>query len=189
MTTMDEFYRIPLTSGEALATLATLKALSKSTDASGIDIDLEPGILASAVERIEAELPEYVVEQAERLSLSLAASLGSGNSGAFGEEIFNETTEPPFPIGRTRRLLQDAFDRDRQVEIEYFVRSRKEWTTRHVDIMGVHEDDGVWHLRGHCRLRGDCRQFRLDHIRAVRVLDTGEENDTGHDAPDPFRDE
>jgi predicted DNA-binding transcriptional regulator YafY len=60
------------------------------------------------------------------------------------------------------------------------VAGRKEWTHRRVDIGNVYEQNGTWYLSGQCGLRNDHRQFRLDHIRAVRVLD--EENDLA----DPF---
>jgi hypothetical protein len=185
---MEEFYRVPFTSGEALVVLATLKAVARLTDAArgGVDTDLEPGILPSALERFTEEVPEYLAGQADRLagaverSFREALAAGNGMAGGSDEE---ERTAPPFPIGRSRRLLEDAFDRRVPVEIEYFVRSRNEWTTRRVDITDVYDDKGAWLLAGRCGMRDDYRQFRLDHIRAVRVLD----GDDG--VPDPFDEE
>jgi predicted DNA-binding transcriptional regulator YafY len=88
-------------------------------------------------------------------------------------------------VGRTRRLLEDANDPRLPVEIEYFVASRNEWTARRVEIADVYAQNDTWYVSGHCGLRGDFRQFRLDHIRAVRVLDG--EDDEG--MPDPFAEE
>ena len=53
--------------------------------------------------------------------------------------------------------------------------------------MDVYEDyDGssgsdAWYLQAHCHMRDDARLFRLDHIRAVRVLDTLSEDENEND--------
>jgi predicted DNA-binding transcriptional regulator YafY len=190
---IEEFYRIPLTTGEALATLASLKALLHLADTldneDGTNSVLETGILESAISRLENEMPDFAVGQAERLSGSLAAGLRQAGLGA-SEAGYNgqaDRSEPPFYTKRTRRLLEEAQERSVPVEIEYYVRSREEWTTRPIDIMDVYEEDeGDWYLRGHCRLRNDTRQFRLDHIRAVRVLEDADDSD---DLPNPFMEE
>jgi predicted DNA-binding transcriptional regulator YafY len=164
---MDEFYRVPLTSSEALATLALLRALERLAP----DTDVEPGIWKSAAERVADEVPEFVAAQAEALARSLADSLRAGQAAEPNGEDGDERTDPPFPTRRTRRLLEDAFERGVLVEIEYYVASRKQWTTRRVEISDVFARDGTAYLSGHCEMRGDFRQFRLDHVRAVRVLD------------------
>ena len=190
---MDEFYRVPLSSGEALATLATLKAVAAlaGADSGGADTLLEPGILESAIARLEAELPEYAHGEAEKRAGTLAAALAERFGGMM--EAGENDGEPPFPVGRTRRALDAAWRRGMPVEIEYFVRSRGEWTTRRVDIVNLYEDDkGAWILAGQCGTRNDFRNFRLEFIRRVRVLedtvnetDDGE-TDEGDDLPDPF---
>ena len=180
---MDEFYRVPLSSSEALATLAVLRALDALLASGALsDTVIAPGILTSAAERIAAETPDFLSDQAHALSGSLAAALMTELRGGEATDD-EERTEPPFPIRRTRRLLEDADERDRPVEIEYFVQSRNEWTTRRVEISDVSRRDDTWFLSGHCGLRGDYRRFRLDHIRSVRVLDEDE------GVPDPFADE
>jgi hypothetical protein len=197
---VDEFYRVPLTTGEALATLAALKTLSHLCENLGGDTGtvLDTGILQNAITRITDEMPDFASEQAERLAASLAAALveaGLGQSGTGMNAGTGEESEPPFYTGRTRRLLEDAFSRRVPVEIEYYVRSRDQWTTRRVDIIDVYEEagtssesrDSYWNLRGHCQMRNDIRQFRLDHIRAVRVLDLNNEDDEDG-IPDPFSD-
>jgi len=190
--TDDEFYRIPLTSGEALGVLAALRALKEflTENDSTIVSEIDPGILDSAAERVASELPEFTQDRAERLANGLLQALRNAGSLAdvFGDTLNaggSDTGEPPFPIGRTRRLLEDALEQNQPAEIEYFVTSRNEWTTRCVDVVEVRAIDGTWYLSGQCRLRNDYRQFRLDHIRAVRILD-----DEGRGrGPDLFDDE
>ncbi len=178
---MDPFYRVPLSSAEALATLAALRALSELGKAGFLTAEIEPGILESAADRIADEVPEFVARRAETLSGSLADALRP-NFGAPTSDEEESGDEPPFPIRRTRRLLTDAYEQESQVEIEYFVASRDEWTTRRIDIRDVQERNGTWYLSGHDYLRGEPRLFRLDHIRSVRVLDEPT-------LPDPFMEE
>jgi predicted DNA-binding transcriptional regulator YafY len=173
-----EFYQIPLTTEEARAALAVLRALrttlTEADDATFTDFD--SGILTSAAERIANELPEFVIPRAERLAHELTAWLATRPEpepapfGRHGDE------KPPFPIERNRRKLERALDRGLPAEIEYYVRSREEWTVRRVDIEDVFEDEDTWYLEGYCRLRRDHRLFRMDNIRAVRI--------PGEDAPD-----
>ena len=174
---MDPFYRVPLSSAEALATLAALRALSALTRSNHLDTEIEPGIFQSAADHIAEEVPEFLVSRAESLSGPLAEALRSNLRAFADDEELGD--EPPFPVRRTRRLLQDAYEQDLRVEIEYYVASREEWTTRRVDISDVHERNGTWYLSGYDWLRGEHRMFRLDHIRYVRVLDEPV-------LPDPF---
>jgi predicted DNA-binding transcriptional regulator YafY len=71
-------------------------------------------------------------------------------------------------------------------EIEYFVASRNQWSTRSVEIRDVYEGENGWYLEGECLLRRDHRMFRLENIRSVRVVPGKVSAD---DLPDPFDDE
>ena len=173
---MDEYYRAPLTSAEALAAIAVLLAVDALHEAGAVETEIEPGILRSAADRMAGEVPEFLSDQARALAGSLAQALLTGRlARGPGAEDEGPGDEPPFPTRRTCRLLEDAFERDAPVEIEYFVQSRDEWTTRRVLISDVYERESIWYLSGHCELRVDFRQFRLDHIRSVRLLDADAE--------------
>jgi predicted DNA-binding transcriptional regulator YafY len=177
----DGFYRVSLSSGEALATLAALRTLQALLSDMDSVADIDPGILESAADRIADELPEFMAPQADRLAASLALTLLETKIGvsALSEEQYNKT-EPPFPLARNRRLLEDAFEQGKSVEIEYYVASRREWTTRDVAISDVYQKNDEWYLSGQCGLRHEYRHFKLDHIRAVRILHEEDE------VPDPF---
>lgn len=177
----DEFYRVSLSSGEALATLAALRTLQALLQDDAIIADIDPDILESAADRITSDLPEFMAPQADRLAAALALTLIETKMGGRDryEEQYGES-EPPFPIARHRRLLQDAFEQGKNVEIEYYVASRREWTTRDVAISDVYKKNEEWYLSGQCGMRQEYRHFKLDHIRTVRTLDRGD------DVPDPF---
>lgn len=193
-TDVAAFNQVSLTTEEAKATLAVLRAVRNVLiDADGAAFtDFDSDILTTAADRIAEELPEFTVTRAERLSDELAAWLekraetAPETFGRHGDE------KPPFPVQRNRRVLKRAFDRGLAAEIEYYVRSREEWTVRRVDIEDVFEDEDTWYLEGYCRLRRDHRLFRLDNIRAVRI--PGEDSpddiaDEDGDEADPFADE
>lgn len=184
----DEFYRVPFTSGETLAVLALLQAAERLTaGVDGIDSDIEPGILRSAIARFQDETPDFLRDRAQQLAAaiehSFRESLHSGGDSEWEDGKYNRE-DPPFPVGRTLRLAEEAFRRRLPVEIEYFVRSRNEWTARVVDISDIREDEsGSPLMMGHCSLRGDIRQFRLDHIREIHILDDDDS------VSDPFEEE
>jgi predicted DNA-binding transcriptional regulator YafY len=180
----DGLYRISLSSGEALATLAALRALHALLDSDDIVSDIDPAILESAADRITEELPEFMAPQADRLAAAVARTLVETKVGSshLREELYDQA-EPPFPIARNRRLLEDAFEQGKDVEIEYYVASRHEWTTRDVVISDVYKKNEEWYLSGQCGLRQEYRHIKLDHLRAVRVLDKLDKEDH---IPDPI---
>ncbi len=173
---MDEFYRIRLTTAEALATLTVVKAMGALLSAKS-DTTLPAGMLDEAAARFAEELPEFAVNESERLAAALAIDVVDalrsemGNSGS-------PLDEPPFPTGENRLALMGALEKRQPVEIEYYVRSRNEWSRRNVDIQNVYVSGDAWFVSGHCRLRDEFRLFRIDHIRSVRALD--------EDDSDPF---
>jgi hypothetical protein len=93
------FYRIPLSSGEALATLAALRALDRAF-AEGIlpDSDLEPGILASAADHIADELPEFSTVRAEALAAALVRAFKATRPVTRARMRTRHAKRPPFPF-------------------------------------------------------------------------------------------
>ncbi len=184
---MDEFYRAPLSSAEAVATLAGLRALQTLCaglgEALSVAGEFDIGVLETAASRIEGELPEFMTAQASRLAQTLAQEIRVSAGTNRAESEYDPDAVPPFPTGRTRRLLEDAWERDAPVEIEYFVASRGEWTNRRVEISDITDSGNGSLLSGQCGLRHEYRHFRLDHIRAVRVLDNADNE------ADPFSDD
>lgn len=183
---MDEFYRVPLSSGEALATLAALRALRTLTKGEeGILTDVDTQIWETAADRVAEALPDFVSVQADRLGAALAAALREGFQTQTKAFSLVEREKPPLPIQRTRVILENAQLRDRPVEIHYYVKSREEWTTRRVDDVEVYEDGDSWYLAGHCGLRDEHRLFRLDHIGAVRIIgDARKDPEEASDEPE-----
>ena len=68
--------------------------------------------------------------------------------------------------------LRQAIRRGRVVHITYRSASKAEVTRREVEPWSVVGAGGVWYLRGHCRVAGGHRDFRLDRIAELEVLAT-----------------
>lgn len=66
--------------------------------------------------------------------------------------------------------ISEAVTRRRSILMEYYVQSRDELTRRTVDPLGLVYYYDHWNLIGFDHLRKDIRNFRLDYIRSLRVL-------------------
>jgi|SRR5690625_227353 len=67
-------------------------------------------------------------------------------------------------------LYQAVIER-RIVSIKYYSNSRAEVSSREVEPLSLLNHQGRWYLVAWCRLRSDYRDFRLDRIREMTVLD------------------
>jgi proteasome accessory factor C len=67
--------------------------------------------------------------------------------------------------------LRDAVERQRQVQLSYYVPSRDEATERRVDPRGMVTADGFVYLDAWCHSAEAPRLFRLDRIDRAEVLD------------------
>ncbi|MGI9240132.1 MAG: helix-turn-helix transcriptional regulator [Verrucomicrobiales bacterium] len=77
-------------------------------------------------------------------------------------------------LGDERFLMpvQEAVVRRRCLELEYDTGGRGEITQRTVEALGVAFYGRRWHLIGWCQRRQAIRDFRLDRIQSLEVLDT-----------------
>jgi len=69
--------------------------------------------------------------------------------------------------------IQSALAGAQVVEIEYFSRGKGEETKRALEPIGLTFYADNWHLIAWCRLRKDYRDFRLDRIARLKVLNEG----------------
>ncbi len=66
--------------------------------------------------------------------------------------------------------IQAAITNQRILRIEYHSISKDEVTERSVEPLGVYLTTYAWVLVAYCRLRKSNREFRLDHIRSLRLM-------------------
>ncbi|MDJ0663556.1 MAG: WYL domain-containing protein [Acidimicrobiia bacterium] len=82
------------------------------------------------------------------------------------ETVVVDLAEPEFVAE-----LRGAAASQQVVEIEHTALATGETTTRSLEPWLVFATLGNWYLRGHCRLAGAERVFRIDRIRQVTVQD------------------
>jgi predicted DNA-binding transcriptional regulator YafY len=145
-------YRLPplmLTEDEATAVVLGLTAARRLAlgDADGTE---------GALAKIHRVLPDALRRRVEALEATLAFT---------GNAI---TGEPP--AGETVLLLADAIRRSRRVRLTY--RSFEgERTRRELSPYGLVVHAGRWYLAAHDHGRSDLRTFRVDRIRAAKIVD------------------
>jgi proteasome accessory factor C len=132
-----------LTAAEALALLAGGKALLQTPGA-------EPdGPLARALAKVARSLD---IDDQAQVDVRIGASDATATSA----------------LARLDRAVREH----RQVEIDYYTYSRDEKTTRVVDPYRLWSNLGTWYLLAWCHLVNGERQFRVDRVERVELLDT-----------------
>ncbi len=94
------------------------------------------------------------------------------------EAAMDDRTRPTVELGRTQDAsadvagaVSDAIREDRTLEIEYWTESRGSIGTRIIEPHFLVNARDAWYVVAFCRSAGAQRTFRLDRIRAARVLD------------------
>ncbi|MDQ8179751.1 YafY family protein [Pelagicoccus sp. SDUM812005] len=143
---------IMFTEDEAAALGMAGLALNKSSDPS-----LEASI-RSALLKVKAALPEWQRDRLERVEESV---------------VFGWSSHAPKPDGAVARLvdLQSSLAESKALRIAYQAGGRGEVTMREVEPLGLIHYLDYWHLIAWCRLREGYRDFRLDRIQRLEVLE------------------
>jgi predicted DNA-binding transcriptional regulator YafY len=149
---MDGFYLPPLIFTADEASALSLGARMLSHQAAGNLVDAS----RQATTKLLAILPDLIREQVEELSEIIRFGLP--------ERRFNL---------EDRRLvtLRRAIKHQRVIDIVYHSYTRDEVTKRQVEPHALLYSDGNWYVRGYCRLRQDIREFRLERLDELRLLD------------------
>lgn len=127
-------------------------ALSKTSDPS-LDASIESALL-----KVKAALPERQRDRLLRVEESV---------------VFGWSSHAPKPDGAIAQLvdLQSALAESRALSIAYRAGGRGEMTHREIEPLGLIHYLDYWHLIAWCRLRKDYRDFRIDRIQKVEVID------------------
>ncbi|MBN1118779.1 MAG: YafY family transcriptional regulator [Bacteroidales bacterium] len=66
--------------------------------------------------------------------------------------------------------IQKALAEDSCMEITYYANSKSETTTRIIEPLGLYFYSFSWHLIAFCKLRNDYRDFRIDRIKELQIV-------------------
>ncbi|MGE0077671.1 MAG: helix-turn-helix transcriptional regulator [Bacteroidales bacterium] len=160
---IESGYHLPpimFTREEAAAMITAGKMTEKLTD-----ISLEQNY-GTALEKVKAVLRYSDKETLEKLENQILV-------------IHPNHQKKSFP-NCFMASIQKALTQSNILILEYFSNSKKEYTRREIEPVGICFYGGKWHLLAYCRLRKQYRDFRLDRIKNLTI---GTENFTGEHPP------
>lgn len=107
-----------------------------------------------AIERIESILPEHLKSTLESIEMLVPTF-----------HIFSDVSEK-------MPWLRSAIKEQKKIEISY-QRADGEYSDRIIWPLGLFFWGNVWTLVAWCELRNDYRQFRIDRMQKLKVLESG----------------
>ncbi len=144
---------IMLTRAEAGALLLGAKLVEKFSD---LRVNHH---FAGALDKIRAVLGDEDKDSLSRLdNLITVLNASAPDTEAHGD-------------GQWLMDIQSVLAQSRVISMDYYAGYKDELTTRSVEPLGLCFYGGHWHLLAYCRLRRDYRDFRVDRIRTVSVVD------------------
>jgi predicted DNA-binding transcriptional regulator YafY len=152
---LAEGYALPpvqFTQAEAAALFTAEKLLEKMGDAS---VNKE---LQSAMNKIRSVLRNTEKDFLETLEQSMQVHTWRPQQDKSYPNHFIST-------------IQQSLVQQRLISLEYFSLHSNEINLRKVEPIGLCYLTGSWHLIAWCRLRKDIRDFRVDRIRSLQLLD------------------
>ncbi len=71
------------------------------------------------------------------------------------------------------RKIRQAIAQRWMVQMQYFSPSSGQFTERTIEPTEAGYEDNVWRIKAYCQLRQDYREFRLDRMSKLRLIDEG----------------
>lgn len=151
---LDGYHLPPImfTREEAIALLVAEKFMQKHTDRKSQDNFI------SALSKIKAVLDKEKKEEIEALNSQIVVD-------PFGMQFRDQTQNILLS------KIQEALPRQRVIKMNYWTNYKGEYNEREVEPIGICFYSSQWHLIAWCRLRKDYRDFRIDRIEKLDILD------------------
>lgn len=86
-------------------------------------------------------------------------------------KVLLKPLKPKKDIKEVFGRIFNAIKERKKLKIKYWVIHRKELTERIVEPYVIFNSEGVWYFVGFCELRKDFRDFALDRIEKIEMLD------------------
>jgi proteasome accessory factor C len=178
---------------EADYIVKALKSLNDATAQVGgfeewpfyVDVDLlENGIVSLTTAEVIDDVPRLSTRQAAAISagLSYLASIPefAGNADVRGliEKISAGSSRglaevisiAPGSIEAGADIIRQAILTNKAISCEYINR-KQEKTVREIEPLRIDLTGGVWYLRGYCPINKGLRNFLIEHMRSIKILD------------------
>mgnify|MGYP000284729098 FL=1 len=150
-----------------------------------VDIDLlDDGIVSLTTAEVIDDVPRLSTRQAAAISAGLGylatipefagnaqvqgliEQIAAGSSRGMAEVI----SIAPGSVEAGAEQLRQAILSGRAIYCEYINR-KGEKTKREIDPLRIDLTGGVWYLRGYCPVNKGVRNFLIEHMRAIELLD------------------
>jgi proteasome accessory factor C len=150
-----------------------------------VDIDLlDRGIVSLTNAEVIDDVPRLSTRQAAAISAGLSYLAGipefAGNSNvkdliqkisAGSSRGLSEVISiAPGSIEAGAETLRQAILSNRAISCEYINR-KQEKTRREIEPLRIDLTGGVWYLRGYCPINKGVRNFLIEHMRSIEILD------------------
>ena len=173
--------------------LKALKSLNEATAQVGgfeewpfyVDLDLlDEGIVSLTSAEVIDDVPRLSTRQAAAIStgLSYLASIPEFAGSADIQILIKKISEgsslgtnavlsiAPGSVEAGVETLRQAIISNRAISCEYINR-KQEKTVREIEPLRIDLTGGVWYLRGYCPINQGVRNFLIEHMRAIEILD------------------
>ena len=150
-----------------------------------VDIDLlDEGIVSLTTAEVIEDVPRLSTRQAAAISAGLAylasipefannndiqdlmRKISTGSSRGAIEVI----SVAPGSIEAGAETLRQAILSNRAISCEYINR-KQEKAVREIEPLRIDLENGVWYLRGYCPVNRGVRNFLIEHMRSIEILD------------------
>lgn len=150
-----------------------------------IDIDLlDEGVVSMTTAEVIDDVPRLSTRQVAALSagLSYLSSIPEFAASADIKTLMNKISSgsglgrselisiAPGSIESGAETLRDAILSNRAISCEYINR-KQEKSVREIEPLRIDLTGGVWYLRGYCPTNKAVRNFLIEHMRTIKVLD------------------
>ena len=170
-----------------------LKSLNEATAQVGgfeewpfyVDIDLlDEGVVSLTTAEVIDDVPRLSTRQAAAISAGLGylASIPEFSNNTDIQELMRKISTgssrgavevisiAPGSIEAGVDTLRQAILSNRAISCEYINR-KQEKTVREIEPLRIDLENGVWYLRGYCPLNQGVRNFLIEHMRSIEILD------------------
>ena len=150
-----------------------------------IDIDLlDEGVVSMTTAEVIDDVPRLSTRQVAALSagLSYLSSIPEFAASADIKTLMNKISSgsglgrselisiAPGSVESGAETLRDAILSNRAISCEYINR-KQEKSVREIEPLRIDLTGGVWYLRGYCPTNKAVRNFLIEHMRTIKVLD------------------
>ena len=153
-----------------------------------IDVDLlDEGIVSLTTAEVIDDVPRLSTRQAAAISAGLGylatipefagnpeiralqEKISSGSGASAASPVISIAASP---VEMGAETLREAILAGKAISCEYINR-KGEKTVREIDPLRIDVQAGVWYLRGYCPINEGVRNFLIEHMRSIEVLDKG----------------